>query len=165
MRIIVPTMNRYPWTIKTIFKGKPTLGGHVELCHENYRLLKKLAPGICDLSGVHLSRSVEGLVLRLEVLEQTPYTTLIHLTYLFSGAEENGDPDAVVRIYHDASLAEIQQLKQSNLPTNEYPSEQSLMQKWRVSQFFSRWLNYCLSVGHCFTRPGEIKTEKFLELS
>ena len=89
--------------------------------------------------------------LYLEILEQTPYTTLIHLTYYFEHREEQRpDPDAILRAYHDAHQIEILNLQQRIFPLNPGMQRLTLEQKWKVNLFASKWLAYCVRQGHAF---------------
>ena len=117
-----------------MLEGRPSVGGLMELCDENYRQMLKLAPTLTDLKNRHLS-SVDGhLDLHLEILEQTPYTTLIHLTYRF-GSDDTvmSDPDALIRVYHDAKQLEVLDLKQRAIPMEKKPDMCSLERKWRAN--------------------------------
>lgn len=89
--------------------------------------------------------------LYLDVIEQTPYTTLIHLTYYFDHDQgQEPDPDARVRIYHDSGQAEVIELRQSSLPLNTGLEHPTLEQKWKANLFLSKWLSYCVRQGHAF---------------
>lgn len=89
--------------------------------------------------------------LHLRIQEQTPYTTLVHLTYLFPyDSEYRPDPDALLRVYHDSRQVEVMELKQTALPLNGGQKLPTLVQKWRLSLFLSKWLSYCVEQGHCF---------------
>ena len=141
----------YPWNLRAFSSNRPTVGWLMDLCDENYRLLQRLAPTLNSLDGTYLS-SLEGAMdLYLEVLEQTPYTTLVHLTYYF--AHETGqlpDPDATVRAYHDSRQVEVLDLRQRALPLNRGGELPTLLQKWNANMFLSKWLSYCVQQGHRF---------------
>lgn len=143
--------HHYPWSLQALLSGRPTLGSVMDLCDENYRYLMRLAPDMREMEGTYLSRLEGAMDLYLELLEQTPYTTLLHLTYYF--AHESGqspDPDATIRIYHDSRQAEVLNLKQHILPLNRGFVRPALEQKWKVSLFLSKWLAYSLQQGHRF---------------
>ncbi|MCB1858110.1 MAG: DUF1249 domain-containing protein [Gammaproteobacteria bacterium] len=142
---------RYPWNLDRLLSVRPTVGQLMDLCEENYHLFIYLAPEIRSLNGYHLS-SVEGMTdLHLEVQEQTPYTTLVRLTYLFPRSPDPcPDPDARLRIYHDSRQTEIVELRQRVLPLNTGPHLPTLKQKWRVNLFLSKWLSYSVRKGHRF---------------
>ena len=144
----------YPWSLRHQLGEKPTVGWLMDLCDENYDHLIKLAPELRALKGRHFSRVEEGMDLHLEVLEQTPYTSLIHITYYFNNIERPcSDPDAKLRIYHDAKQVEVIDLKQSALPLDKNIYGGALSQKWKANLFLSKWLIYCVQQGHAFNYP------------
>lgn len=141
----------YPWSLRVLLAGRPTVGWLMDLCDENYALLLKLAPGLKEFDGVYLSRLEGAMDLYMEVLEQTPYTTLVHLTYYFSHEEgQLPDPDATVRVYHDSGQVEVLALKQNALPLSRSFEHPALEQKWKANLFLSKWLSYCVQQGHRF---------------
>jgi len=133
---------------------------------ENYCLLTRLAPDLCLLEGKYISSLGQGLDLHLEVFEQTPYTSLIHLTYFFPhGVDHYPDPDATLRIYHDFRQVDVLDMRQSALPLERWGSHPTLEQRWKINLFLSKWLNYCISQGHRFLlshRPvnGNLKVQE-----
>ena len=142
----------YPRNIKALLASCPSVGCLMDLCDENYRFLAKLAPGLKFLEGRLLSSMRNGMDLYLEVLEQTPYTTLIRLTYYFPDQEGRySDPDAVLRVYHDSRQVEVLDLRQQALPLKQGKEPPTLEQKWKANLFLSKWLAYCTRQGHRFT--------------
>lgn len=143
-------LSPYPWNARTFQPGRVSLGGLAELCEENYRLLRRLIPGVANLRERHQSL-VQGVALHLEILEQTRYTTLLHLTYYFRhSCGERPDPDATLRAYHDAVQVEVLDLRQT-VPSLALRQPCPLLeQKWRTNLFLSKWLVYCLAQGHRF---------------
>lgn len=155
----------YPWELHSLLTGKPTVGWLMDLCDENYRQLLRLAPTLRKLKGSHISR-IEGCIdLHLQIQEQTPYTSLVHLTYFFpGGAEHQPDPDALLRVYHDSRQVEVMNLNQMALPLPGGRELPALVRKWRVNLFLSKWLNYCAEQGHSFdtdSRQGRPLGAKF----
>ena len=148
-------MPLYPWSVRSILTLQPTVGGLMDLCEENYRQLLRLAPAMGSMMGHYDSRVAGHVDLHLEVLEQTPYTSLIHLTYYFDHRDgTDPDPDATLRVYHDAGQAEVLDLEQRVLPIQGPPGLESLEQKWRANLFLSKWLSYCIAQGHRFRRSA-----------
>ena len=93
--------------------------------------------------------------LYLEILEQAPYTTLVHVTYYFAHHQgQHPDPDALLRVYHDARQIEVVDLQQNILPVRPNYNYPGLLNKWRVNLFLSKWLTFCLDQGHCFALPA-----------
>ncbi len=144
----------YPWSLRSLLLGRPSLGGLMDLCEENYRLLTRLVPQLHDREGYLHSELPRGMDLHLAILEQTPYTTLLHLTYYFP--HETGmapDPDTTLRAYHDAAQVEVQDLRQAALPLARGPHYPTLEQKWKANLFLSKWLAFCVVQGHRFDQP------------
>jgi len=128
----------------------------MDLCDENYRHLLRLAPALRTLQGRFRSRVADDMDLYLEILEQTPYTTCIHLTYYFQHQDQaHPDPDATLRVYHDSRQVEVLDLRQQALPVSRGGAQAALVQKWRVNLFLSKWLSYCAKQGHRFVTPAE----------
>lgn len=149
--------HHYPWEMHSLFSGRPSVGRLMDLCDENYRHFLRLAPEVRDLTGCHASR-IDGLLdLHMEIQEQTPYTTLVHLTYFFKLQQgQQPDPDALLRIYHDSRQVEVIELRETMLPLNTGRQPATLRQKWRVNLFLSKWLSYCLRQGHMFHRGSRL---------
>ncbi len=153
---------RFPWLsqLHTLLDSAPTVGRLLDLCEENYWQLMALAPGLASARGLMKSSRPGQMDLYLEVLEQTPYTTVIHLTYYFSHHEgQMPDPDAVLRLYHDAAQVEVIDLRQSALPLIAGYQHPSLRNRWKVQLFLSKWLAYCRHQGHRFDPSPELLTE------
>ncbi len=150
----------YPWSLRALVEGKPTVGWLMDLCDENYRLVMKLAPALRSMKGAYLS-SLDGCMdLYLEVMEQTPYTSLIHLTYYFAHEEgQRPDPDATIRVYYDSLQAEVLDLQQQALPLARGVDNPNLGQKWRANLFLSKWLSYCTGQGHKFHRKDCVELQ------
>ena len=123
----------------------------MELSEENYRQLLRLAPGLRAMRGQYISHPDGAMGLHLDVMEQTPYTTLIRITYFFDHHEGvRPDPDATLRVYHDSSQAEVIYLEQQALPLNRGVVLPTLEQKWDANLFIAKWLSFCRSQGHRF---------------
>ncbi len=154
---------QYPWVsrVAPLLQQAPTVGRLLDLCEENHRLLLELAPGLRHMEGLHCSRRPGGMDLHLEIIEQTPYTTCLHLTYYFDHHEgQIPDPDAVLRVYHDARQVEVVDLRQSALPVVAGYHPPSLRNKWRVQIFLSKWLDYCRHQGHRFEVANQLLTSE-----
>lgn len=137
-------------TLSNCVNFRPSVGTLLELYEENYLLLLRLCPNLNSLQGHQHATDESGLKLHLQVLEQTPYTSLIHLTYQFGDGENPlPDPDAYLRAYHDARQLEVVRLRESALPLGQCPQCPTLQQKWHINLFLSKWLRYCL-LTHSF---------------
>jgi uncharacterized protein YqiB (DUF1249 family) len=138
-----------------LIAGHPDVGALMSLCEENFVLLRRLAPGLSAYpAGQGVSRRPGTVDLHLEIEEQARYTTLVHLTHRFTDAETletHSDPDARLRVYHDARQVEVLELRQSILPLRTQYAHPALADKWRANLFLSKWLMFCLRQGHGFT--------------
>jgi len=142
---------RHSAPIQKSLAAAPSVGDLLALCEENYRYLHSLVPQLRRLQGAHCSSRPDHQDLHLTILEQTPYTTLLRLTYRFSAAGDAlSDPDVLLRVYHDARQVEVEDLRQQNLPTHRLYEAPGLLNKWRLNLFVSKWLAFCLGQGHLF---------------
>ena len=137
-------------------KYRPHLPTLMALCEINYMLLLRI---LADKEQVGEQRCFfisDFLSYRVTVNEVTKYTTLItiiqeanirgyNLTELFR-------PKMVVRLYHDARMAEVisnqdvQQIK----PRYDYPNERMHLpdEKQQVNYFLKEWLQLCLKFSY-----------------
>ncbi|GBE11541.1 putative dehydrogenase [bacterium BMS3Bbin12] len=135
-----------------------TFAGLMALYETNYARLLALVPHlhIIPASGApQVAPQVDGSPdLHLTVLERTRYTTILLLTYYFrhrNGGDPVADPDARLRVYHDARLVEVLSCRDGRAPRSGARS--GLMHRWQANLFLEKWLNYCLCQGHRF-RPS-----------
>jgi uncharacterized protein len=132
------------------------VGAVLAQSEENYAHLMRLAPDLAILEGRQLSSLGHGMDLHLEIHDQTPYTSLIHLTYYFPHAVGHyPDPDATLRVYHDFRQVDVLDLRQSSLPLERWGSSPTLEQRWKINLFLSKWLNYCILQGHRFAQTTQ----------
>ena len=138
-------------TLGKILASPASLGALLDLCEENYQLLLMIAPDIQSMTGSYHSRRAGHLDLHLDILAQSPFTTTLRLTYYFD--ERHGrapDPDATLRVYHDAKQLEVLDLRQQALPVGRLFERPGLSRKWKASIFLSKWLWFCVRQGHFF---------------
>ncbi len=147
----------YPWSLHAILTGKPNMGALLDLGEECYRRIMRMAPHLQRMQGAACSHLENDMDLHLEVREQTAYTTLIHLTHYFPAHPDHlPDPDALLRVYHDADQVEVLDLRQSALPLDRDPDAPTLEQKWKIGLFMAKWLAFCQRQGHSFdARNGD----------
>lgn len=141
-----------PWhkMLDQLLDRRPTVGRLVALCEENYRLLLRLAPALREMRGDYLARCPGHADLQLTILEQGPYTTLVRLTHRFGDDRHPAEPDAVLRVYHDAREVEAVTLRQSALPTEVLYEPPGLCNKWRLNWFLGKWLGFCGTLDYHF---------------
>jgi len=136
------------------FPGQdPSLRHLHKVQEEIYRQLYLLLPDQVAFYDSLISRVPGSPDLRLEVLERHNYTTFFRLTYEFTeGDERSFAPNAHIRFYHDAHIAEATSfnLAQGCVRTAHpaYPPKQLMQQAWRRNRALDRWLDYLLRQGH-----------------
>ncbi len=132
---------------------KPRLRRLQEVQSEIFRQLQLLLPDEVAYHD-HLVSDVAGSpLLHLEVLERHKYTTFFRLTYqFFERSKSKFSPEAHIRHYHDARLAEATSFSQDQgcMRTADpaYPPRQMMQLAWRRNRALDRWLDYLLSQGH-----------------
>ena len=154
---------RYPWfpQLNRLLRDEPTVGNLMELCEESYSHLLRIIPDLRTMSGSYRSVRENDTDLHLEILEQSPYTTLVRLTYYFEQADGGRpEPNAILRAYHDARQVDVVDLRQHALPSERSFQAPSLTNRWRVSLFANRWLAFCMIQGHLFESTPEIEASK-----
>ena len=131
----------------------------MHLYESNYVRLRWLLEDVRTLAEVQCSRVAADLPLYLEVLERSRYTTTIRLTYFF--VDDSGrvaDPDLMIRVYHDAGLAEAMACRRKHLhhalrQFDTAPGDE-LNRRWTRNSMLNKWLEYCYDQGHRFQLRG-----------
>jgi uncharacterized protein YqiB (DUF1249 family) len=134
-------------------RKQPALRRLQEVQEEIYRQLHLLIPDEFAFHDSLVSRVPGSPDLRMEVLERHSYTSFLRLTYEFSEGEQRSyAPDAHIRFYHDAHIAEVTSFNLgqgcSRTAHPSYPARQLLLQAWRRNRALDRWLDYLLKQGH-----------------
>jgi uncharacterized protein YqiB (DUF1249 family) len=136
-------------------RAPPKLASLQEVQAEIYRQLQLLIPDEAAREDRFRSKIEGSPVLRLEILERHAYTHFIRLTYDFQSTEtERLSPDAHIRLYQDARLAEVtafnaeQAFKRTAHPW--YPAGPLLARVWRENLALDKWLGYLIAQGHSF---------------
>jgi len=125
----------------------------MSLYESNRVRLRSLLGEVRSLQGTWHS-SVEGeCTLEVVVLEQSAYTTVLLLNYLFD--EVTGmvkEPALEVRLYHDADLAEASRVgtqePRGPLRVIDRLLPASLDARWRRNILLNKWLEYLADTGH-----------------
>jgi uncharacterized protein YqiB (DUF1249 family) len=121
---------------------------------ENYRQLQLLFDDL-DLGHDRYISCVPGeLSIYIEITERHRYTTIARMTYFIedSAGRVSRDPDAHIRIYHDAELAEATHCYPGSISQPMFgalvPVSDVVEHRWRMNLFLDRWLGYLLGQGH-----------------
>jgi len=138
----------------TSWRARPvSFVGLMTLYESNYIRLRSLVGDVRGLTKPGVSRVPGDLDLHVEALEQSPYTTVLRLTYFFAEADATvADPDLEVRVYHDARLAEASRcarwLRHPGLARLQSDCSALLGERWRRNMLLNKWLDYCAERGH-----------------
>lgn len=122
-----------------------------ELHSALYRALNVLLPDALGQCDCLISRVEQGPELHLEVIERHPYTLFVRLSYVI-GEERQHNPNAHVRIYYDASMAEATAFSpQQGIHRFAGPDLSVgglVVRSWRLNRALLKWLDYLLAQGH-----------------
>ena len=136
-------------------KYRPHLPTLMTLCEVNYMLLLRILGDREQVGEQRCFFISDFLSYRVKVSEVTKYTTLVTIyqeTNIHGyNLAELFRPKMVVRLYHDARVAEVisnqdvQQIK----PRYDYPNDKMHLpdEKQQVSYFLKEWLQLCLQLG------------------
>lgn len=154
---------------------QPKLRRLQELQTEIYRQLQLLIPDQVAHYDSFQSKVHGSPLLRMDILERHPYTHFVRLTYQFNkGDTQEIAPDAHIRVYNDARLAEATSFchvqgfdrqarngaehasmngSRAHLlsPSSWFQSLQTLQRSWRQNAALDKWLSYLLHQGHSLT--------------
>lgn len=127
----------------------------MSLYESNYLRLRALVGDVRAHRQTLVSTVAGDCPLHLEVLEHTPYTSAVRLTYRFDEPQGSVcDPDLELRVYHDARLAEAsacgQWVRHRSLDQVRAGVPAQLGERWLRNMLLNKWLDYCLERGHGF---------------
>ena len=136
-----------------------TFTGLMTLYESNYIKLHQLGSAMEWPADAIVSSSPRDNDLHAEIVRREPYTTTLRLTYWFDDAGVSAaDPDLVVRIYHDARLAEAVSRGEAHrhvkLRELAKSSNAELDRRWRLNMLLNKWLDYLFEVGHSLGTAG-----------
>ncbi|GAB1623074.1 DUF1249 family protein [Agarivorans albus] len=120
----------------------------MQLYAANYSLMTRLFPGPLEAGQILRLIPKLGEDYLLESKELTRYTALYEIRQASAQAYNYLQPQLLVRLYHDARLAEVcasQQIYKLK-PRYDYPNKKMHHQdeKHQTNQFLNDWLVFCL---------------------
>ena len=122
-----------------------------ELHSAVFRALSILLPDGLSRSDCLISSFGEGMDLFLQVIERHDYTSFIRLTYVI-GDQQQHNPNAHIRVYHDARMAEATAFSPEQgidrLAGPDVPVHSLVVRNWRLNRALLKWLDYLLDQGH-----------------
>ena len=132
-----------------------TFAALMELYESSYLRLRRLCPDIDLMEGTQVSAVMGASDLHLTILERTPYTTRLRLSYEFGHGERvRRQPDMIIRMFHDARQAEVVgrycRRRGEDVTVDAIAGVSGLACRWRHNRFLFKWLGFCLTQGHRF---------------
>lgn len=122
---------------------RPNVSDFLALCGRNYGYMLKWLP-LDIATGQSWQLKGEFGILVVRILENTKYTQLVEISRPLATGEFVNTPKVLVRIYHDAKLAEVltgQQIYQLR-PVYDYPNLRMYHsdEKYQVNAFLEELL-------------------------
>jgi uncharacterized protein YqiB (DUF1249 family) len=136
-------------------RTRPKLKRLQQVQEEIYRQLQLLLPDAAAHHDAFMSKVSGSPPLQLEFLERHAYTHFLRLTYLFdNGDGQHPQPDAHIRLYQDARIAEVTAFNHEQGCQRRahpwYPQRPLMQRVWRENVALEKWLGYLLGQGHSF---------------
>ncbi|WP_395345574.1 DUF1249 domain-containing protein [Ningiella sp. W23] len=109
----------------------------------------KLLPD-CDSEDLSYEFSIsDRLKYKIQILESTRYTSTLNMSQIDMSTPKFLRPSMVVRLYHDAKVAEVMETQRTAQlqPVYEYPNlnMHQRNEKFLVNVFLAEWLHFCLT--------------------
>jgi uncharacterized protein len=125
------------------------------LYESNYIRLRALAGDVFTAPDVQVSVCAVDSPLHLRVVERSPYTVTLIMTYEFSDAGgKTMEPDLQLRVYRDARLAEALRFghwrDRATFSERRRRLGRNLDARWQRNIMLNKWLEYCFDCGHRF---------------
>lgn len=135
------------------------LPAHMAECDANYLRLVKLFPklGESDVAAIDVDVSGSRMEVRLDVLERSPYTTLIRLSQR-PELPWSRKSSLTIRLYHDARSAEVVEYQGKRhflRAVYDYPNADMRQpdEKAQINRFLGEFLALCLRHGVAAETP------------
>lgn len=140
---------------------KRNLGGLMRLYESSYQRLMRLLPEWPLPFEAAQSQVAQDHTLHVTSVERCPYTATIRLYYLFG---EDRQPDLLIKVYHDAQLAEAISVGNYHrcevLREFDFEAESAVHNLWPANLLMDKWLSYLLQQGHGFALVGRPRNEQ-----
>lgn len=133
----------------------PDLQELASLCEANYLRFVKLLPD-SEVGSERLFKIVSTgqrqAQIRIRIDEVHPYTSMLTVEQEGLSPDWIQPPSMSVRLYHDASMAEVLSYQNQHRFEGryQYPNPQMRMpdEKVQLNRFLADWLEHCLQFGH-----------------
>ncbi len=123
---------------------------------------EKILEGISrEFCIADLDDSRQKVTVEITIVEAFKYTTTLEIVQKPEFKEWMTNPSMIVRVYHDASTAEVisYQGHRNLKPRYSQPNPKMYHadEKMQVNGFLGEWLSHCLKVGRSTTAPELIE--------
>lgn len=131
-----------------------SFSGLMTTYESNFLKLSVLLGALDTVQTRWISRVRRDNELFVERQQTETYTTTLRMTYWLrdSQGQEIMDPDLIVRIYHDAELAEAVSCRAQHhhrqLRALADSHSQELSRRWQINTMLNKWLDYLIDCGH-----------------
>ena len=127
--------------------------GLMSLYESNFLRLQQLIPDIDRLDGYYQSKVAGDCDLHVEIIDRSRYTLTLRLSYFFyEGSERVSDPNMIIRVYFDGSLAEAMSYSDESRHADfrhlRRTCRTELNRRWRRNMLLNKWLEYLMDQGH-----------------
>lgn len=127
----------------------PHLPSILATCENNYACMLRLLPD-CDSEDLTYEFSINSkLTYKITILDSTRYTSTLKVAQIDTSTPTFLRPTMVVRLYHDARVAEVLESQRTSQlkPVYEYPNLKMHQrnEKFLVNVFLAEWLHFCLT--------------------
>jgi uncharacterized protein len=127
--------------------------GLMSLYESNFLRLQQLIPDIDRLDGYYQSKVAGDCDLHVEIIDRSRYTLTLRLSYFFyDGSARVSDPNMIIRVYFDGSLAEAMSYSDESRHADfrhlRRTCRTELNRRWRRNMLLNKWLEYLMDQGH-----------------
>jgi uncharacterized protein YqiB (DUF1249 family) len=127
--------------------------GLMSLYESNFLRLQQLIPDIDRLDGYYQSKVAGDCDLHVEIVDRSRYTVTLGLSYFFfEDGERISDPNMIVRVYFDGSLAEAMRYdgegRHAAFRRLNRSCRVELDRRWHRNMLLNKWLQYLMDQGH-----------------
>ena len=139
----------------------PDLGAQMACSERNYLKLMRLMPDLdsCDLRQFHIVWHQHRARVEIRVEERFAYTSTLRIEQHYEDSSWVQMPALMVRLYHDARMAEVVCRKQRRQLQGRYSYPNAQMhqpdEKAQLNRYLGEWLSQCLAHGHSSEQPVE----------
>ena len=140
----------------------PDLRLQMASCESNYHKIMRLMPDLddCEVRQFDICWHQHRAVVELRVEERFTYTTTLRVQQCYQQNRWVSMPALVVRLYHDARMAEVicRKKRRQLQGSYAYPNDQMHQpdEKAQLNSYLGEWLSQCLAHGHSRDRLAQL---------